>query len=143
MMYDRYSVCTIKAQSSVDRSIPPVKIKTINDQTVKRTSILMKVTEFRDYFKFRISQLIPQLRSNPVLVQDRAEKGCIRYKHPSFRFFVANNLDLIYNRCALDIGVINYTVTLIARSGMIFFSSKFVINFTSTSRKDEANFRFI
>ena len=58
---------------------------------------LNKVTEFRDYFKFRSHQLIRRCRPIPVLMRDKKETG---YRHHSLlpvRFFVANNLDLIYN----------------------------------------------
>ena len=67
---------------------------------------LDKVTEFRDYFKFRIDRLIRRCCSIPVLARAEAEKGYMPYRQPSVRFFVANNLDLIYNY-ALKI-VINY-----------------------------------
>ena len=65
-----------------------------------------KVTEFRDYFKFRIDRLIRWLCLNPVLVRDEAEKGYRLCRPPSVRFFVANNLDLIYNGYALGVGAI-------------------------------------
>ena len=58
---------------------------------------LDKVTEFRDYFKFRIDRSIRRCCAIPVLARDEAEKGYRLCRHPSVRFFVANNLNLIYN----------------------------------------------
>jgi len=67
---------------------------------------LNKVTEFRDYFKFRIDRLIRRCCLIPVLTRAEAEKGYMPYRQPPVRFFVANNLNLIYNYTPKT--VINY-----------------------------------
>lgn len=73
---------------------------------------LGKVTEFRDYFKIRVDRLMRRLCWNAVSVRDKAEKGCSLCRHLSVRFFVANNLNLIYNRYNLAYVGVHQTASL-------------------------------
>ena len=97
---------------------------------------LGKVTEFRDYCKFRINLLTCLFRLNPLLVGAGAEKGCRLCRYRSVRFFVANNLNLIYNKYALRVNLKPHSCPV-----SVLLSSQFVRNFTTRLERTRQIFR--